>query len=345
MNGTTRPLRLLLVDDSPDDRLLPLRELRKDYPSVEARSVIDAAQLEQALEAGGFDLVITNHPIHWTDVLSVLASVKRRYPDCPVIMFTSADMEEVALEAMKRGLDDYIVKSAGHLSRLRRATRSILDRSEARCRAKQLESRLKAILSQLNVGVFRCTVDGRLLEANEAFFRLAGFHSLEEAQKAPLDALFSSEDHRQLRASLPENGRSREREMRLRQRRGDCVWARVCEMLVTQADGSLVIDGLLEDITQRKQLEEAAQDRSTAVARMSLLTPRELEVTELVAAGQASKSIARRLDVSLKTVEMHRSNAKKKLRVESVTAMVKLVIASKPAGGETTKKRREKPVS
>jgi len=114
----TNPLRILLIDDNPDDRALVIRELRKDFPGLQVEQITEASGLAQALEAGNFDLVITDYQLHWTDGLKILHAFKSRWPDRPVVMFTGTGSEEIAVEAMKAGLDDYVLKSPKHFVRL-----------------------------------------------------------------------------------------------------------------------------------------------------------------------------------------------------------------------------------
>jgi signal transduction histidine kinase len=119
-------IRLLLLDDNPDDRTLARRALEKDIPALQIREVMDRPGLDQALEDGGFDVVITDYQMHWTDGINVLREVRERYPQVPVVMFTNTGTEEVAVEAMKSGLDDYIIKSPRHYARLPAALRAAL---------------------------------------------------------------------------------------------------------------------------------------------------------------------------------------------------------------------------
>ncbi|MBI4642101.1 MAG: response regulator, partial [Candidatus Tectomicrobia bacterium] len=78
MNG---PLRILLIDDNPDDRALVMRELRREFPDLIVGQITEARSFAQALETGNFDLVITDHQLRWTDGLAVLRAVKTRWPD------------------------------------------------------------------------------------------------------------------------------------------------------------------------------------------------------------------------------------------------------------------------
>jgi len=123
---------ILLIDDNPEDRKLAMRELQRQLTDVDIIEVGDAAGFDRALSAGNFDLVITDYQLRWGNGLSVLRAVKERYPFRPVIFFTASGSEEIAVEAMKAGLDDYVTKSARHFGRLPLAARSALELHETR---------------------------------------------------------------------------------------------------------------------------------------------------------------------------------------------------------------------
>src|SRR4051812_33990834 len=110
----TPSLRILLVDESPEDRLLLLRALNKEFPALDVTEVLDAEGLDSALFHGSFDVVITDYQLGWSNGIEVLQRVKFCFPDCPVVMFTAKGGEEIAVEALKNGLDDYVIKSPRH---------------------------------------------------------------------------------------------------------------------------------------------------------------------------------------------------------------------------------------
>ncbi len=254
-------LRVLLIDDNPHDRALVERELRREFPDLEKEHAIDAEGLGRALEAGGFDLVITDYQLRWTDGLAVLGAVKTRWPDCPVIMFTGTGSEEVAVEAMKAGLDDYVLKSPKHLVRLSATVRLALERAESRRRAARLEVRLETLLNRLNVGVFRSTLDGHVLEANPAFWRLLGLSPSQEVRAVSLNAFYSKpEDRPLLMGLLKKTGGLLEHEIQLRRADGVPIWVSLTETLNTVPGGEIFIDGLMEDVTERRQAREALRE-------------------------------------------------------------------------------------
>lgn len=120
-------LHILVVDDDPDDRALAVHELRREFRPVALTEVADAEGFARALSAGGFDAVVTDYQLGWSTGLEILRAVKGQYPDCPVIMFTGTGSEEVAVEAMKSGLSDYVSKSPRHDTRLSVAARGAIE--------------------------------------------------------------------------------------------------------------------------------------------------------------------------------------------------------------------------
>lgn len=241
--------RLLIIDDSPEDRILIRRELSREFANLQLEDIIDAEGLSQALNTGSFDLVITDYQLRWNDGLTVLREIKSRYPDCPVIMFTDSGNQEIAVEAMKAGLDDYLVKSPKHFIRLPVAVRQALQRAESQRKAERLEMRLQILLNRLNVGVFRSTVDGHLLEGNTSFLRLLGVSCLQEVQTLDLQELLRQPESERL---------NQERDVQLRRADGSTIWVLLSQTLST-TEAEPVIEGLIEDITDRKLAQEALQ--------------------------------------------------------------------------------------
>ncbi len=242
-------LRLLLIDDSQQDRILIAYELRREFPDLQVEEVVAAEGFRRALSAGNFDLVITDYQLRWTDGLTVLREIKSRYPNCPILMFTGSGNQEIAVEAMKAGVDDYIIKSPKHYIRLPVAVRSCLQRAESQQKVLRLEMRLQSLLNRLNVGVFRSTLEGRILEANAAFLHLLGVSSLQEALSLNWQDVFPN----------PEAGLyplNPEGEVQLRRADGSCIWLSVSQTLNT-TEAEPVIEGLIEDITLRKLAQEA----------------------------------------------------------------------------------------
>ena len=68
-------LRFLLIDDNPQDRLLAIRALEREFSTLEVEEVIKAEDLALALERGQFDLAITDYLLRWSDGVAVLRAI------------------------------------------------------------------------------------------------------------------------------------------------------------------------------------------------------------------------------------------------------------------------------
>ena len=141
----SQTLRILLIDDNPDDRLLAARQLSRAFSDLQIQEIGEINALNQALKADGFDAVVTDYQLRWSDGLAVLRAVKERYPDCPVVMFTNTGSEEIAVEAMKAGLSDYVLKLPKYYNRLPAAVQLALERAETQRRSARLEAHRQAL--------------------------------------------------------------------------------------------------------------------------------------------------------------------------------------------------------
>lgn len=171
-------LKVLLIDDNPDDRILIIRELRKLF-LVEIVEVIDKAAFEAALVIRDFDIIITDYQLRWTTGIEVLIRVKASYPSIPVIMFTATGNEEIAVRAMKIGLDDYIMKSPDHYLRLALSVKSIIERLHDKYLRKSAETALqkseenyKLLVENIDLSLVRLDASNKIVFVNSAFEQL-----------------------------------------------------------------------------------------------------------------------------------------------------------------------------
>jgi len=154
-------IKILLIDDDSNDRLLIIRHLKQEFQDVEITQIIDESEFNSALEKENFDCVITDYVFYWSDGLSILNTIKKIKPNLPVIMFTGTGDEEVAVKAMKADLDDYIIKKPKHYQRLAVSLKMTLERYEEQKRLKELEAKRIQAFNQIrkNLESFSILID------------------------------------------------------------------------------------------------------------------------------------------------------------------------------------------
>ena len=252
-------LRALVLDDNPFDRQLTLRELRKEFSDLEAVEPLDDGEFRTAVRDAAFDIVITDFNLKWGNGVEIARAVKEARPHCPVIMFTATGTQEVAVEAMKAGLDDYVIKSPKHYVRLAVAVRSCLDRAEIRLRALRSETRLHTLLERLNLGVLRMTLEGDVVDANRACkAMLERFDGQTEASRNSLLAVIRRE-----LPHLTSRNEPVEREVELEASNGEsiCVYL---SLLRVRVNGHDAIDVLAEDVTKMRRSTERNEELEQA---------------------------------------------------------------------------------
>ncbi|MEO0375268.1 MAG: response regulator [Cyanobacteria bacterium P01_A01_bin.17] len=251
------PVRLLLIDDSPNDRLLALRKLEQTFSELQSQEVCDAESFTQALKENRFDIVITDYQLRWTTGLDVLEEIKQRRPDCPVVMFTGTGSEEIAVTAMKAGLDDYVVKSPQHYVRLAKATQIAWERTQQQQALKEAEERYQRLFEEVPIGLYRLTKDGKLLDANRRFLEILGYESKDEVLATDIvNDCIATAANGLWTAQLDVTDSTQSVSTQLRHRNGGDIWVRHYVRLVRSPRGNTqYYEGAIENITAYRQTE------------------------------------------------------------------------------------------
>jgi diguanylate cyclase (GGDEF)-like protein/PAS domain S-box-containing protein len=120
------------------------------------------------------------------------------------------------------------------------------------------EKRYRTLFERNLAGVYRSTLEGRILDCNESFARIFGYASREEVlQQAAWDFYLKPEDRRAALAKLLERQSLTNYEVCLKRKDGSLVWVLESENLIEGSDGRLsLIEGTAIDITERKRAEE-----------------------------------------------------------------------------------------
>ncbi len=137
------PLHVLIAEDSEDDALLLERELRRGGYDPETRRVETAEGLASALMDTAWDIVVTDHNMPQFDSNEVIRIVRDSGLDIPIIVVSGSIGEDVAVETMKAGASDYIMKN--NMMRLIPA----IDRELREAERRRAHRRAEAVIHRL----------------------------------------------------------------------------------------------------------------------------------------------------------------------------------------------------
>jgi len=257
------PQRIMICDDDPDHRTLVERELHHEFPQAQIEHVTDMESFVDALNRGPFDLVITELQLKSLNGLTVLRTVKAHWAFCAVITITSHRGEDIAIEAMKAGLDDYVLKSPDHFIHFNNTVHTALSRVSVRRAKLRAEEKYRALVEQVPAIIYTATLglkSGTIYVSPQ--IEISGYTS-EEWIAAPdlwLNSIHPKDRERTLEA-IRRTFTNHEPfivEYRVITRDGRELWMRDEGRVITDADGKpLHLQGVMLDITERKQAEEA----------------------------------------------------------------------------------------
>jgi light-regulated signal transduction histidine kinase (bacteriophytochrome) len=166
-----KPIGVLIVEDSEDDALLLLRELRRGGYEPVCERVETHEAMKAALENGRWDIVISDYVLPGFSGLAALNILKESGQDLPFIIVSGNIGEDIAVAAMKAGAHDYIIK--GNLTRLVPAVERELREADVRHEKQRAEEELK---------VERQRAEKALKEANETLERCVAERTVKLAQ-------------------------------------------------------------------------------------------------------------------------------------------------------------------
>ena len=106
-----KELRILILDDVPADAELEEHELRKAGISFISKRVETEETFQKELKDFSPDLILSDYSLPSFDGLKALAIAQEKCPDVPFILVTGVMGEEFAVEALKKGATDYVLKS------------------------------------------------------------------------------------------------------------------------------------------------------------------------------------------------------------------------------------------
>ena len=254
-------LRILIVDDSPEDAALIVRQLQQEFaPSYER--VETPEEMRAALDKGGWHIVISDYVMPKFSGLSALQLLHERGVDLPFIMVSGQMGEDAAVEAMRAGAHDYLIKD--RLSRLipaiKRELNEAVVRRERRLAEEALcatEARFQSLVEQSLVGIFMLQ-DDIFIYVNPKFGDVFGYQPDELIESRSLLDLVAHDDQfrviGQFLRPLKEGSDSVHFFFQGRRRDGSGIDLEVSGTR-TRINGSDAVIGTLLDITQRKRAE------------------------------------------------------------------------------------------
>ncbi|MEO6498235.1 MAG: response regulator, partial [Mucilaginibacter sp.] len=182
-NFTKNTIKVLLLEDDPLDAGLVERELLNGGIKHEILVVNNKAKFKQALKNYPADVILSDHSLLNFDSKEALRMVKKAKIKVPFILITAAMTDEYAVNIMKEGANDYILKDrllrlplavTNALKLFRLEKQHTVDRDKATADLSRLNHRLQLATQSANLGIWDWNIEDDTLEWDEGMYLLYG---------------------------------------------------------------------------------------------------------------------------------------------------------------------------
>ena len=247
-----KSLRVLIVEDSKDDALLVVHELKRGGYDPTFEIVDTAASMTAALEGKEWDLILSDYAMPRFNALAALKVRRETRSDLPFIVISGTIGEDTAVEAMRLGAHDYLMK--GKLKRLCPAIERELRDAGVRRERKRAEERKGVIIETALDGFWVNDLKGRFLEVNDSYCEMVGYSrdELLTMSVSDIEALESPEEIAKNIKEIMEKGGSLF-ETRHRRKDGKVIDVEISSRYLSEEDQFFAF---IRDITERKQAQE-----------------------------------------------------------------------------------------
>ena len=253
------PLRILLAEDSEADAELVQRELRRGGLDFQSRRVQTESDFRRELDEFRPHVVISDFSMPQFTGREALAIARESQADIPFIFISGTIGENVAVDMMKAGADDYVMKN--NLARLLPALERELREAEVRRGRRHAEGALREsevkfreLIEQASDGIFVTDKDGNFILVNSRYCEMLGY-SRDELLQLHSEATYPEEE-KEKRAQHRAEARERKTslyERMIRRKDGTSFPAEVSIKLL----GKDNVQGIVRDITERKKAQQS----------------------------------------------------------------------------------------
>ena len=263
MDGTPNPLKVLLIEDSPEEADLIRAMLSKSRrETVAVDHVVRLQEGLQRLQEGSFDIVLLDFSLPDSSGLASFERTREVAPGVPIVILTNLDDDEMALRAVREGAQDYLVKRKVNDELLLRSIRYAIERRHAERALWESEERYALAVDGANDGIWDWNLATNTTYFSPRWKAVLGYRDLEIGDS--IEEWFSRvhpDDSVGLKKALDAHLAGQEphfeHEQRMSCKDNTVIWVLARGVAVRDAQGKPArMAGSLTDISARKRAEE-----------------------------------------------------------------------------------------
>lgn len=256
-------LSIINLEDNKNDSELILEALKNSGIICVFKQTDNKEGFVNAIRNEYFDIILADYSIPGYDGLSALKVAKNLCPETPFLFVSGAFGEEIAIECLKMGAKDYILKDKLYLlpvaiQRALQEKEDTIHRKITEIALLESEEKYRLLIENLNVGVFMSSFNGRILHANSSLIRIYGFDTIQDFASVNAQKLYANKsDRTKFIQHLNKYGFVKDWTWEAKKKNGNIFWISISAVLINANDGTpKTILGIIDDITERKSAEK-----------------------------------------------------------------------------------------
>ncbi|NQU67610.1 MAG: response regulator [Candidatus Marinimicrobia bacterium] len=272
-------LNILYIDDNPHDIELIRHALKKNGMNFNLEIANSKYEFLSHLEKLNYDLVLTDFNILGYTGLDVIKEVKERDSKIPVIVVTGTGTEEIAIQAMKMGVSDYVIKTHGHISKLPQTIFSAIEKQKLKNDKERLIAELKDS-EELYREIFESFPDiyyrtdkNMIMTTINPLIRNFGYEPEEVIGTKASNYYYNSGEQGRFLAELKKTGSTKDYTMELIKKSGELIFVSANSNFLYDENGEMCgIQGVLRDISERvthEKLQKINEILALSLAKIS----------------------------------------------------------------------------
>jgi PAS domain S-box len=257
------PLKVLSLEDSDLDFEIISEQLIGAGYDLNILRAESEREFIALIGNNEYDIILADYNLPQFDAFGALEIANQYRPNTPFICVSGSIGEIMAIELLKKGAVDYVIKD--RLERLPFAVKRALEDAKEKIARRQIEESLRVseekyrtIFENVQDVFYQTDLDGIIKVISPSIKHFSDFDAAELVGKPVIDLYYNPDDRKKLLKILNKKGEVRDYEVRLKTKKSEIKYTSINARLIFNSEGNPDhIDGALRDISQRKLAEES----------------------------------------------------------------------------------------
>ncbi len=256
-------MRILIVEDNPDHRFILSKRLESYYEDVSIQQVSTVKDAVLRLEKNSYEIILLDYRLKGKSGIDLVKWLREKHIDTPVIMITSVEDIEIAVQAIKLGVYDFICKTRESIDKLPFILDKVSDEYRIKKKLEQTELKYRTLVDGIDEAVFILDSEGKMSYTSKSVERIFGY-SVDEFTDS-FNALLPEDDRALLRKNCDQVARKKHIDpfvITFPRKNGEQAYVEINASIYSGREGGII--GTMQDVTKRVLLEneiEAHRDR------------------------------------------------------------------------------------